>query len=157
MKPRGRRLSPAVRKWLDQPRPVPRPESGRAPDPFPNLLATAEGCADVARQVLAADKDLPRGVRHQIVLDMVQNAFDFGYYPPPELMKLLRDLLPVTPKRQGVSAKPEFQASLALKRAHPEISIRALAEEVGVPWPTLARWQRTDYWKLAVSNLIDIA
>jgi hypothetical protein len=152
MKPRRRRrLGPEAQKWLDAPRPAPRPESGRAPDPFPNLLATPEGCADLARQLLDAGKDVPRSGRHQLALDMVQNAHDFGYAPPVELVKLLQSLLAVSSRRKDVTSKPEFKRALALSRANPELSIRMLAARVDVPWPTVARWQRTEYWKLAVS------
>ena len=128
----------------------PLPNSGRAPDPFPNLLATREGCAQMARMILGNYADLPSGGRRQLALDILENAIDFGFVPPAELLTILKRELAT--KSTGVTAKPEYQRALVIKRANPSISVRALAAEVGVPWPTIARWQRTEYWKLVVSQ-----
>jgi hypothetical protein len=152
MSPRRPRLTARERRLLadwEKTRPIPRPEARRIPDPFPNLLATPEGCAEMARMILDNYAALPQSGRRQLALDILENAIDFGFAPPAELLTILKRELAAKPT--GVIAKPEYQRALAIKRAKPSISVRALAAEAGVPWPTIARWQRTDYWKVAVS------
>jgi hypothetical protein len=116
---------------------------------IPNLLATPEGCAEMARQILAAGAKMPHRGRRQLALDILENAIDFGFAPPRELLEILKRELATKPT--GVTAKHEYQRALEIKRTNPNLSVRALAAEVGVPWPTIARWQRTEYWKIAVS------
>jgi hypothetical protein len=152
MSPRRPRLTARDRRLLadwEKMRPTPRPEARRIPDPFPNLLAAPEGCAEMARMILDNYADLPQGGRRRLALDILENAIDYGFAPPRELLAIMKRELATKPT--GVTAKPEYQRALAIKRANPSVSVRALAAEVGVPWPTIARWQRTEYWKLAVS------
>ena len=100
----------------------------------------------MARMILDNYADMPSGGRRQLALDILENAIDFGFAPPAELLTILKRELAAKPT--GVTAKPEYQRALAIKRANPSISVRALAAEVGVPWPTIARWQRHRYWKV---------
>jgi hypothetical protein len=119
------------------------------PGPITNALVTAEGCAELARMILDKYTDLPQAGRRQLALDILEGAIDFGFAPPRELLTIMKRELATKPT--GVTTKPEYQRALAIKRENPSISVRALAAEVGVPWPTIARWQRTEYWKLIVS------
>lgn len=135
--------------WARKPRPVPRPEARRIQDVCPNLLASQEGCDASARELLNKCMQMPSEAVREFALDVLQNVADFGFLVPFELVDLLRLELKVKPT--GVTAKPQYQKALAIKRANPGISVRALAEKVGVPWPTIARWQRQQYWKFAVS------
>ena len=149
----ARRPSLRARRVLaawEKDRPIPRPESGRAPDAIPNVLATAEGCAEMARMVLENYGDIPQAGRRRLALDIVENAIDYGFAPPREALVILKRELAVAPR--SLATKPEFWRAAEIKRAEPDISIRALAERIGTPWPTVARWQRTPYWKLAVSR-----
>jgi hypothetical protein len=114
----------------------------------PNPLATAEGCAEIARMILDNYAELPQGGRRKLALDILENAVDFGFVPPAELLTILRRELTIVARG---AAKPEFWQAVAIKSAEPAISIRELAKRVGVPWPTIARWQRSDYWKVVVS------
>jgi hypothetical protein len=120
------------------------------PDPIPNQLATPKGCAEMAGMVLDQYEAIPPLGRRQILLDILENAIDYGFCPPRDLLQLLKRELATKPA--GVTAKPEYQRALALKRANPRLSVRALAAEVNVPWPTVARWQRQAYWKVVVST-----
>ena len=149
----ARRPSLRARRVLaawEKTRPMPLPEARRLPDPIPNVLATAEGCAEMARMVLQNYGDIPQAGRRQLALDIVENAIDYGFAPPREALIILKRELAVAPR--SLATKPEFWRAAEIKRAEPDISIRALAERVGTPWPTVARWQRTPYWKLAVSR-----
>jgi hypothetical protein len=131
-------------------RPTPLPDARRFPDPIPNVLATREGCAERARRVLEDYGAIPQARRRQIALDIVENAIGYGFVPPREVLSILERELAVRPT--GVTAKPEYQKALAIKCAEPGISVRALAARVSVPWPTIARWQRSAYWKITVSR-----
>jgi hypothetical protein len=147
--PRRRRPGHRLLEEWERDRPLPLRDSGRMPDPIPNLLATSEGCAEMAYMVVDQYEALPPVGRRQILLDILENAIDYGFCPPRDLLHLLKRELATKPT--GVTAKPEYQKALAVARANPGISVRALAAEVNVPWPTVARWQRQAYWKLAVS------
>jgi hypothetical protein len=148
-RPRRRRLQQMLADWEKQ-RPIPPPEARRIPDPIPNQLATPAGCAEIAAMVLEHYQEIPTVGRRQILLDILKNAIDYGFAPPRALLQLLKRELATKPT--GVTTKPEYQRALAIKSANPDMSVRALAEQVGVPWPTIARWQRQAYWKLAVSS-----
>jgi hypothetical protein len=135
--------------WARKLRPDPRPEARRVRDPWPNLLGTQQGCDAVARELLDRRMQMPREAVREFALDVLQNVADFGFLVPFELVDLLRLELKVKPT--GVTTKPQYQRALAVARAKPGISVRALAAEVGVPWPTVGRWVRQPYWKLAVT------
>jgi hypothetical protein len=111
--------------------------------------ATPERYAEVARELLRRRAQMQRTAVRELALDLLDGVAAFGFPLPFELVELLRLELAVKPT--GVTTKPEYQKALAIKRANPGISVRALAEKAGVPWPTIARWQRQPYWKIAVS------
>jgi hypothetical protein len=104
----------------------------------------------MARMVLNNYAEIPQAGRRQLALDIVENAIDYGFAPPVEALTILKRELAIAPR--SLATKPEFWRAAEIRRAEPGLSIRTLAERVGVPWPTVARWQRAPYWKLAVSR-----
>jgi hypothetical protein len=113
------------------------------------MLAFREGCAELAKLVLANYADVPQAGRRQLALDIIENAIDYDFAPPAGVLTILKRELRVAPR--SLAAKPEFWRAAEIKRAEPDISIRELARRVNVPWPTIGRWQRAPYWKIAVS------
>jgi DNA-binding transcriptional regulator YiaG len=139
----------SLEEW-EKTRPVPLPEARRMLDPVPNMLAFPEGCAELARMVLKNYAEIPQAGRRQLALDIIENAIDYGFAPPREALAILKRELAVAPR--SLATKAEFWRAAEIKRAEPQISIRELAKRVGVPWPTIGRWQRAPYWKIAVSS-----
>jgi hypothetical protein len=110
---------------------------------------SADRCAEVARELLQRRIEMDTTAVREIALELLDSIALSGYPLPLELVELLRRELAIKPS--GVSSKPEYRKALAVAKANPGISVRALAEQVSVPWPTVGRWMRQPYWKLSVS------
>jgi hypothetical protein len=93
-----------------------KPPSRLSPDPWPNMLATPQGCAEYCRELLCMHERIKeehpgeagRADLHRLAMDVLQSALDFGYSPPKEVIDLFRILLKVDgPRRKRGRVRPE--------------------------------------------------